>query len=99
MTVLPFSLPIPDEPRPRSAFVLHGILGNHTNWRSFARRLGSDLPEWQFHLVDLRNHGQTGPVPGPQTLAAVADDLERLMDRVGVPHVIVGHSLDRKSVV
>ncbi|MCO4773348.1 MAG: alpha/beta hydrolase [Deltaproteobacteria bacterium] len=92
----PFALQVPDEARPRSAFVLHGILGNHTNWRSFARRLAQDLPQWQFHLVDLRNHGKTGSVPGPQSLAAVADDLEQLAVDVGAPEVVVGHSFGGK---
>lgn len=96
MTTVPFALPVPDEARAHHAFVLHGILGNHTNWRSFARQLSVELPGWRFHLVDLRNHGKTGPVPGPHTLADVADDLERLARKVGVPEVIVGHSFGGK---
>ena len=96
MTAVPFSLSVPEEVRPHHAFVLHGILGNHTNWRGFARQLAADLPLWTFHLIDLRNHGKTGSVPGPHTLADVTDDLDRLAEQVGVPEVIVGHSFGGK---
>jgi esterase len=92
----PFALSVPAEPRPRSAFVLHGILGNHTNWRGFARQLSEELPGWCFHLVDLRNHGQTGPAPPPQSLAACADDLEELSAQLGPPDVVIGHSYGGK---
>jgi len=94
--MIPFALPIPDAPRPRRAFILHGILGNHTNWRGFARQLSESLPDWQLHLVDLRNHGETGAAPPPHTLAAVADDLNELAASVGAPEVVVGHSFGGK---
>jgi len=90
------SLSVPDEERPRRAFVLHGILGNLGNWRGFARRLARDLPDTTFHLVDLRNHGDSPRLPGPHTLAAAADDLEELAGRIGAPDVVIGHSYGGK---
>ena len=95
-----FALSIPDtdrpDPRPRTAFILHGILGNHTNWRSFARQLADDRPDWRFHLVDLRNHGLSDAPPPPHTLAACADDLDALAAQVGAPDVVIGHSFGGK---
>lgn len=90
------SISVPDEARPRRAFILHGILGNLGNWRGFARRLARELKGTTFHLVDLRNHGDSPKPPGPHTLAAAADDLEELAARVGAPDVVVGHSYGGK---
>jgi len=87
----------PDRPDGRLALVLHGILGNHTNWRSFARGLAARLPGWRFALVDLRNHGDSDGAPGPHTLAACVDDLEALERSLGNPiEAVIGHSFGGK---
>jgi pimeloyl-ACP methyl ester carboxylesterase len=65
--------------------VLHGIFGSGANWRTFARRLSNDCPEWGFVLVDLRGHGLTPHAPPPNTIAAAADDLVRLEALLGEP--------------
>jgi pimeloyl-ACP methyl ester carboxylesterase len=51
-------------PPVRTAFLLHGLLGQGRNWRTFARRLvaaaaEAGAPNWRLLLVDLRCHGQT----------------------------------------
>lgn len=84
-----------DRPR-HTAFLLHGILGSGRNWRSFAARLAERHPDWRFVLPDLRNHGDSPPLPPPHTLAACAEDLARLADDVGAPEVVVGHSFGGK---
>ena len=65
--------------------VAHGIFGSGANWRTFARRLSSECPEWGFVLVDLRGHGLTQQAPPPNTIAAAADDLIRLEARLREP--------------
>lgn len=81
----------------RTAFVLHGIYGAGRNWRSFARDLVDDQPEWRVVLVDLRNHGRSQGAPPPQTLAACAADLVAVGDAVGsAPETVVGHSFGGK---
>lgn len=65
--------------------VLHGIFGSGANWRTFARRLSNERPEWGFVLVDLRGHGLTQRAPPPNTIAAAADDLVRLEARLREP--------------
>lgn len=75
---------------------LHGILGQGRNWRSFARRLAEEVPAAYALLPDLRCHGASAGLPPPHTLAACADDLDRLEARHGAPRVVVAHSFGGK---
>lgn len=77
---------------PRTALVLHGVLGSRGNWRGFARRLARTHPDWRFVLVDLRHHGDSAGAPPPDTVSACADDLRSL----GPTEVVVGHSFGGK---
>ncbi|RME20698.1 MAG: alpha/beta hydrolase, partial [Deltaproteobacteria bacterium] len=63
--MIPASRTVGPDDAPRSAWVLHGILGSGNNWRAFGRRLVERAPGWKLRLVDLRNHGDTGPAPPP----------------------------------
>ena len=80
----------------RLAYVLHGIYGSGRNWRSFAKALVKERPDWRLALVDLRNHGRSQGAPPPQTLAECAADLARLAERTGPPETVVGHSFGGK---
>jgi pimeloyl-ACP methyl ester carboxylesterase len=81
----------------RLVLFLHGILGQGRNWRSFARRLSKDVPEWGAVLADLRAHGDSRDLPPPDTLEAAAADLERLRARLDAPiEAVVGHSFGGK---
>ncbi len=73
-------------------WILHGILGSGRNWRSFARSLAKAQPDWGFVLPDLRNHGETGPLPGPHTLSDCVADLDALPS----PDWVAGHSFGGK---
>jgi pimeloyl-ACP methyl ester carboxylesterase len=85
-------------PPQRWALVLHGILGTKANWRGVMRRVVAARPAWGALLVDLRNHGESkrGFAP-PDTVAAAAADLERLVAHAGL-HVdaVIGHSYGGK---
>jgi esterase len=84
------------EPRGWLLF-LHGILGSGSNWRTIARRLVADRPEWGALLVDLRMHGRSQGAPPPHTIDAAADDLVRLVARRHLPVAgVVGHSFGGK---
>lgn len=89
------------EPR-ATAFVLHGILGSASNWRSFVRRLvdGSEVAaRVRWILVDLRAHGESSlaPAPPPHTVDACAADLARLAEVLGVDvELVLGHSFGGK---
>lgn len=89
----------PASPR-RTAYVIHGILGSKSNWRSLARRFSERLDGWGFVVVDLRLHGDSQGFHGPHTLAAVAEDLSRLSRALGrAPDAVIGHSFGAKSAL
>lgn len=77
---------------PRTAWILHGILGSGRNWRSFARALTAEHPDWCILLPDHRNHGGTGSLPGPDRIADCVEDLEELP----TPELVIGHSFGGK---
>lgn len=81
----------------REAWILHGILGSRRNWRAFTRNLAPGLPGWRIRTLDLRNHGDAPPTPGPHTLHACAQDLVDTADALGRgPEVVIGHSFGGK---
>ena len=86
----------PNSAPSQTAFVLHGILGSGRNWRSFCRRLAQTHPDWQFILVDHRNHGDSGEGPGDDSVAQTAADLEQIVAQVGSPQMVLGHSFGGK---
>jgi esterase len=91
----------PDAAPARWMLVLHGIFGSGANWRTFVRRLaeaqGACARPWGFILVDLRAHGLSQNPPPPHSVAAAADDLLRLGDRLGLDiRGVMGHSFGGK---
>ncbi len=95
--MIPASRTVGPADAPHTAWVLHGILGSGNNWRAFARRLAARAPGWRLRLIDLRNHGESGPAPPPQTLSACADDLWELSASLDErPAMVIGHSFGGK---
>jgi len=85
-----------DENAPLRCFATHGVLGAGHNLRSFVRRLLSQRPDFRFALVDLRLHGKSLDAAPPHTLEACVDDFLELEAELGVPDVVLGHSLGGK---
>ncbi len=81
----------------RWSLVLPGILGAGNNLRTLARRLAAEAPDWGFALVDLRMHGQSQGFAPPHTVAAAAEDLDQLDERLpGIVAGVIGHSFGGK---
>lgn len=77
--------------------LLHGIYGAGRNWASVARAFVREQPSWGVMPVDLRQHGQTPPLPGPHTLEACAGDLVHLAETTQTDvRGILGHSFGGK---
>ena len=81
---------------------LHGILGSGPNWRTFAKQVVAERPDWGAVLVDLRLHGesQAGFEP-PHTLEAAARDVAELIALIeasgsGIVTSVLGHSFGGK---
>lgn len=81
----------------RIVLVLHGILGSRSNWRSLARQLVAERPEWAACLVDLRMHGESQGFLPPHSVDAAAADLDALVDDLALPvDAVLGHSFGGK---
>jgi pimeloyl-ACP methyl ester carboxylesterase len=94
----------PEAGQPRGWLLfLHGILGSGPNWRTIARKLVADRPDWGAVLVDLRMHGRSQGAPPPHDLDAVAGDLDRLaadLEGREMPvRGVIGHSFGGKSAL
>jgi esterase len=83
----------------RRLLITHGIYGAGGNWRSIARKLQQQRPEWSIVLVDLRQHGRSEAGEPPHTVAACADDLRALFDELPGIEAIAGHSFGGKVVL
>jgi esterase len=81
----------------RWLLILPGIYGTGRNWGTIAKRLVEVRPEWGVLLVDLRLHGGSTGFPPPHTLAAAADDVDRLVDHLDFhAAAVLGHSFGGK---
>ncbi|MEN8144501.1 MAG: alpha/beta hydrolase [Gemmatimonadota bacterium] len=82
---------------PRDIHYLHGIFGSGRNWRSLARRVHRERPDWGSVLVDLRMHGESQGFTPPHTIAACAEDVAHVLTAEGAADsVVVGHSFGGK---
>jgi pimeloyl-ACP methyl ester carboxylesterase len=81
----------------KAVLFLHGILGSGANLRSHARRLVQARPELLGVLIDLRGHGSSLGLDGPDTVANAAQDVVQTSAQWSVPmHAVVGHSFGGK---
>jgi pimeloyl-ACP methyl ester carboxylesterase len=86
-----------DQTPSQSLLVLHGILGSGQNLRSLAQRLIQADPTLEAVLVDLRLHGRSQGFEPPHTVAACAEDLQRLEQTLAWPvSQVLGHSFGGK---
>ncbi len=90
-------LTAPDARPTKVVLFVHGILGTGANLRSHSRRFIQSRPEFQAVLIDLRAHGDSQGVEGPDTLANCANDLEQTAQSLSLPvRAVVGHSFGGK---
>ncbi len=68
----------------------HGITASHRSWLAVAER----LPGVRIVAPDLRGRGRSNALPGPFGMRRHADDLERVLDHLGIDRALgVGHSM------
>jgi pimeloyl-ACP methyl ester carboxylesterase len=73
---------------------LHYWGGSSRTWRHVVSALA---PDFRTIAIDQRGWGRSDKPPGPYTLAALADDAQRLVDSLALGHyILVGHSMGGK---
>ncbi|MDP1828762.1 MAG: alpha/beta hydrolase [Archangium sp.] len=90
-------LTAPDATPTKAVVFLHGILGTGANLRSHARRFIQSCPDFLAVLIDLRAHGRSQGLDGPDTVDNAASDVAQTVKQWSVPvHAVVGHSFGGK---
>lgn len=80
----------------KTIIILHGLYGASDNWLSVSRELENDF---RIILADQRNHGKS-PHSEEHTYQAMADDLNRLMEKLDIQKaILIGHSMGGKTVM
>lgn len=83
-----------EENRP-AVMIVHGLYGSGRNWSVIAKRLSSDF---RVFCVDQRNHGLS-PQTQTHSYPEMAADLAELIEHLGGPMQLVGHSMGGKAVM
>ncbi|MFT4150830.1 MAG: alpha/beta fold hydrolase [Paracoccaceae bacterium] len=73
--------------------IAHGLYGSARNWGVIARRLADRR---DVITVDMRNHGESHRADS-QTYADMAGDLAEVIDAIGAPADLLGHSMGGKA--
>jgi pimeloyl-ACP methyl ester carboxylesterase len=75
--------------------IAHGLFGSARNWRAIGRNLATDR---QVYVVDMRNHGDSF-WDDDHSYFAMADDLARVIEHLGRPMDVLGHSMGGKAAM
>lgn len=75
--------------------IVHGLFGSARNWGAIARRLADDR---RVVSVDMRNHGQSFRGES-QSYADMAGDLAGVIEALGAPVDLLGHSMGGKAAM
>lgn len=99
------SIPSTETKTTRLAVLLHGLLGTGRNLKGFSnllfQRCVKDQPStlWTVVLMDMRNHGKTGVIPGKDTIHQAASDVIRTVQEKwpnAQISTLIGHSMGGK---
>lgn len=75
--------------------IAHGLYGSGRNWGVIARRLADRR---EVVAVDMRNHGES-PRFDTQSYPDMADDLAEVIEGLGAPVDLLGHSMGGKAAM
>jgi len=75
--------------------IAHGLYGSARNWGVIARRLADRR---KVVAVDMRNHGDSPHLP-TQSYADMAADLAEVIESIGAPVDLLGHSMGGKAAM
>ncbi len=83
------------ETRLPTLLIVHGLFGSARNWGAIARRMASDR---RVVAVDMRNHGESFHAAS-HGYADMAGDLAEVIEAIGGPVDLVGHSMGGKAAM
>ncbi|WP_185873846.1 alpha/beta fold hydrolase [Blattabacterium cuenoti] len=76
--------------------VFHGLFGNGDNWISFAKKFSKN---YQVHLVDIRNHGNSFSSK-EMNYDLISKDILKYINHYKLKNIIMlGHSMGGKAVM
>lgn len=75
--------------------IVHGLFGSGRNWGVIARRMADTR---HVVTVDMRNHGDS-PWAAPHDYPEMADDLAEIIEEIGGPVDVIGHSMGGKAAM
>jgi esterase len=75
--------------------IAHGLYGSAKNWGVIAKRLSDTR---RVVAVDMRNHGDS-PRFDTNSYPEMADDLAEVIDHIGGPVDVLGHSMGGKAAM
>ncbi|UWR23178.1 alpha/beta fold hydrolase [Sulfitobacter sp. S190] len=84
----------PTADRP-ALLIVHGLYGSGRNWGVIAKRLADDR---RVITMDMRNHGQSDHTDS-HSYPDMSGDLATLIDHIGGPVDICGHSMGGKAAM
>lgn len=87
--------PASTAPEAPTLVIAHGLYGSGRNWGVIARRLADRRA---VVSVDMRNHGDS-PWADSQSYPDMAADLAEVIDRLGAPVDLLGHSMGGKAAM
>lgn len=80
---------------PVPIIILHGLLGNKSNWQSIARHLANSTNR-AVYTLDARNHGRS-PHADKHTYTVMAEDVRQFTQLHGIKPIVIGHSMGAKT--
>ncbi|MFK7745719.1 MAG: alpha/beta fold hydrolase [Roseobacter sp.] len=83
------------DPAAPPLMIVHGLYGSGRNWGVIAKRLSDGS---RVITVDLRNHGFS-PHTATHSYPEMAGDIAELIDHLGAPMDLVGHSMGGKALM
>lgn len=70
--------------------LLHGLSSSRATWAEAMERLSD---RFRVYAVDFRGHGASDHAPGTYVLEHYASDARTMLELIGRPTILVGHSL------
>lgn len=83
------------DPGAAPVMIVHGLYGSGRNWGVIAKRLSD---QFRVYTLDLRNHGFS-PRSDTHGYPEMAGDIAGLIDHLGGPMQVVGHSMGGKAAM